>query len=569
VNVTPAPADERSSNGAAGQSASPGGPPIEIVPVRRPPGLLRRSLVTVRHTVGLLMGAYVAAVRERTRAGRGRPRLVLLRLLALLVSPFVKWSLVKQPFPVQLRRRLELLGPTYVKLGQILAMRTDLLPTSVTDELQQLLDRLPAIPFESFKRTVEHDLGRPLGELFASVDPVPYASASIAQAHRARTFEGDDAILKVVKPGIRQTLRHDAVLLGMVGSFLQIFFGRFQPKRLIREFTDYTVREVDLQREAENIETFSANFKDAPDIVFPRVFHDLSSSNVLCMEFLDGMKPTAPEAQLLPEEDKARLIELGAEAIIRMLYKDGFFHADLHPANLLILPGPRVGFIDLGMVGRLDDDVRRTLLYYFYCLVIGDVDNAARYLTGVAIPGSNADPQEFRREVEDLSRRWRRAASFDGFSLARLILASLARSARHHMYFPVEMMLMVKALVTYEAVGHLLVKEFDVAAVSKPFISRIFIGQFNPLRIARETLRGAPEIVDALIKAPLLVTEGLKVLERATRKPPSNPLTGVRGTLYAGFCLLAGAILVAFGKPVEIWAPLFLISLILALRRGS
>jgi ubiquinone biosynthesis protein len=305
-----------------------------------------------------------------------------------------------------------------------------------------------------------------------------------------------------------------------------------------------------------------------PDVVFPRIHRGHSGRSVLCMEYFDGIKPGDPRVGQLSAEDRDKLIDLGAAAIIRMLYKDGFFHADLHPANLIILEGPRAGFIDLGMVGRFDDELRRILLYYYYCLVMGDSENAARYLTSIADPGPGANPIGFHREVEEISRRWARHARFQDFSIAQLILQSVSKAGRYRMYFPVEMVLMVKALVTYEGVGHLLKADFDVAAVSQSHISRIFIGQFSPLRIAKDGLRGAPELVDALVKAPLLVTEGLRYLEKTTRAPAENPLSGVRGALFSGFCLVSGAILLAFGGPWPLWAALFVLAFILILRRG-
>jgi ubiquinone biosynthesis protein len=543
---------------------------FEMMRDQRPPGLMRRVFTTYRHLNGLLLGGFVARVRHLRATGEGKGLGFLLqRVAAFFVRPLVSRALVNLPFPVQLRRRLELLGPTYIKLGQVLALRSDLLPRAVTEELKNLLDRLPVVSFERFMEIVVHDVHRPAEEMFSWVDPMPLGSASIAQTHRATTRAGDDVILKVVKPGIRETLRRDAKLLQIFGAGLQLLIPRFQPRRVIREFCDYTLREVDLRREADNAETFAANFKDLPAIAFPKVYRECSGESVLCMEFFDGIKPSDPGARELTDEERARLVDLGAAAIIRMIYRDGFFHADLHPANLMILPGPRAGFIDLGMVGRLDEELRRTLLYYYYCLVIGDTENAARYLTTVAQPGPGADPTGFRREIEEVSRRWRRVANFRDFSLAQLIMESVGRGAHYRMYFPVEMVLMVKALITYEGVGHMLMPGFDVAAVSRPHVTRIFLGQFNPLRLVKEGMRGAPEIVDALIKAPLLITEGLRVLERTTHKPPENPLAGVRGTLFAGFCLVAGAILAAFGKPVWIWAPLFVLAFLLAVRRGS
>jgi ubiquinone biosynthesis protein len=349
---------------------------------------------------------------------------------------------------------------------------------------------------------------------------------------------------------------------------LQLFLARYQPRRVIAEFCDYTAKEVDLLREADNAETFVANFGDMPGIVFPRIHRQYSSRQLLCMEYLEGMRPDDPRVQAMSNDEKDRLVDLGSAGIIRMLYRDGFFHADLHPANLLILPGVKCGFIDLGMVGRFDDGVRRVLLYYYYCLVMGEAEYAARYLASVAHPAPGADPDGFRRAVAEISQRWSRSSTFEDFSLAQLILESVASAGQYRMYFPVEMVLMVKALVTFEGVGRILRPGLDVAAVSRRHVSRIFMRQFNPLRIARESVRAAPEIVDALAKAPMLITEGLRFLEKSTRQPPENPLAGLRGTIMAGCSLVAGAILVAFDGPWPLWSMLFALALVLALRRG-
>jgi ubiquinone biosynthesis protein len=544
---------------------------FELLAESPPDGLVRRFFTIHRHLLGLVFGGLIAAVRSRA-ADPDRPRgsgFLLMRIGAALARPFTDRKLVDRPFPVQFRRRLEILGPTYIKLGQILSLRDDLLPREITTELKNLLDHLPVVGFERIAAIVTEELGRPMELMFSRVDPRPLASASIAQIHRATTREGNEVILKVVKPGIRETLRRDSILLELFGRLLQVFLARYQPRRVIAEFCDYTAREVDLCREADNAETFASNFKDVPDVVFPRIHRQYSSSAVLCMEYLDGMKPDDPRVQRRAEADKERLVDLGAGTIIRMIYRDGFFHADLHPANLLILPGVKCGFIDLGMVGRFDSEVRRVMLYYYYCLVMGDAEYAARYLSSVAQQGRGADLTGFRRAVVEISRRWSHAATFENFSLARLIMESVGVAGQYRMYFPVEMVLMVKALVTYEAVGHMLKPSLDVAAISQKHIGSIFLGQFNPLRIAKESLRGAPEVVEAFVKAPLLITEGLRFLEKTTRQPPENPLAGLRGTIIGGSCLMAGAILVAFGGPWPLWATFFLLAMILALRKGN
>jgi ubiquinone biosynthesis protein len=542
-------------------------PGFEALDVRAPPGIVRRALTDNRHLSGLALGAAIA--REREARFAGRHARVPTRLAALVGRAFVRRDLAALAFPVQFRRRLELLGPTYIKLGQILSLREDILPRAITDELRNLLNRLPVVPFATFCDLIERDLGRPIGSMYAWIDPVPLGSASIAQIHRATTTSGDDVVIKAVKPGVAETLGRDAKLLRVLGAFLQVFHSRYQPRRMIGEFCDYTLREIDLRREADNAETFAANFRDLRDVQFPAIDRERSGQRVLTMEFFDGIRPDAPDALELSPSVREHLVDVGAAAIIRMLYRDGFFHADLHPGNLLVLPHNKVGFIDLGMVGRMEPDLRRALLYYYYSLVTGDHENAARYLAAVAQPGKGGDPAGFRRDVSEISSRWHRASDFTSFSLAQLVLESVTRGAQYRMYFPVELVLMVKALITFEGVGHLLLPGFDVADVSRRHVRRIFLEQFSPIRIVREELRGAPDLIDAFVKMPSLVTEGVRVLAMNVRAPVENPLSGVRATLLAGFCLVAGAILLAFGVAWPAWSMLFVLAVLLAARGGG
>ena len=538
---------------------------FETLEEKRPPGLIRRLLVTQRHTLGLAAGGLIDWVRTRRPEDRQGFTFRIRQLVSVFARLLVAPSYARQPFPVQLRRRLEGLGPTYIKLGQILSLRQDLLPRAITDELKRLLDRLPALPYERFLELVAQGLRRPVDEAFSWIEPVPLGSASIAQSHRATTRDGEPVVLKVVKPGNRKLFERDAVLLRALALVLQFFLPRYQPRPTVREFLRYTRREFDLQREADHSETFAANFRDEPDVRFPRIHRELSSKSVLCMELFEGHRPDSPEAQELDEEAKDRVIDLGAGAIVRMLYRDGFFHADLHPGNLIILPGPQAGFIDLGMVGRLDDGVRRTLLYYYYSLAAGDAKTAARYLCNLAKVDSRGDLDGFRRDVEDLARRWRQNATFENFSLGRLILESVGLSGEHGIYFPVEMVLISKALVTFEGVGHQLKPGFDVAAVTKRHVGQVILQQLSPLRLARDGLRGAPEVLDALVKTPLLVSEGLRLLEDTTKRSGENPFAGIRGTLFGGFCLVAGAISSASGGPWPLWTTLFVVGLLTAL----
>ncbi|MDG5767024.1 AarF/UbiB family protein [Balneolales bacterium ANBcel1] len=522
-------------------------------------GVVRRFFQIHRHVTGLFMGgiiAYVASLsRERKKGFRSFPS----RFIAFLIKPFVKRDLRNQPFPIQLRKRLELLGPTYIKLGQILSLREDILPSIITNELKNLLYKLPEVPFEHIRIIIEKNLRGSLDTYFISVDEKALGSASIAQTHRAVTKDGKEVVLKVIKPGIKDTIETDIVLLRWLGHFLNVTIPQYQPKRLIQEFCSYTIKEVDLENEADNAEIFKANFHDNRHIRFPEIYREYSTENVLCMEFLDGVKPDSEELREIPAERRKQIIDLGADAIIRMLYKDGFFHADLHPGNLLILPNDEIGFIDLGMVGRFEESTRRRMLYYFHSLVSGDIDGATRNLTALARIGKNGDPYGFRRSVADLLRRFYQHSAYGDFSLGELIVNSMSIGARYRVFFPVEMTLMTKALVTYEGVGKMLYPNIDIPSVSRKHAFRIFKDQFHPAAIINELWRGTPELVDALMRLPRITADTLNYLDNTIndRTPTQDPIHGLRGSILSGACILGGTLAVVQGGPWPLWASLF------------
>jgi len=537
-------------------------------------GAVRRFFTVARHVMGLLMGGHLAYVRSLPEVQKTGVRSPGKRLLAWMVTPFVQSDLRKLPFPVQLRRRLEILGPTFTKLGQIMAIREDLLPEAITQELDSLMDHLPPIPFERVQAIIERDLGAEVDEVFADLDRDPLGSASIAQVHRATTYDGDDVVIKVIKPGIRDVITSDLKLLEIFGVFLQWILPRYQPRQIIDEFSAYTKREIDFDYEADHAEIFSANFQDVDGVVFPDVYRELSTGDVLTLEYLGGMRPGSEASRRLTKAERDRVIDLGASAIIRMLYKDGFFHADLHAGNIKIIPGEtpqdlQIGFIDLGMVGRFRSDLKRRMLYYYYALVRGDVESAARYLLDMARIGEGGDPQGFRRAVSDMARHFLMRSKQGSISLADVILQSLSLGGRYRVFFPVEMTLMVKALVTFEGVGRTLDPDLDVVAVSRRHVQQIFRERFNPLTLGSEMLSNAPELVDVALKMPRLLTSGVAHLEESlTDQPPSDPFSGVRSSVIAGSCIVGGVIAAVQGGPLWLSLPLLGIGAVLALFAG-
>ncbi len=539
---------------------------------RRPPGLVSRFFETSGQFIGLALGGGLDFVRQKKELGEHRSLdILILRFFLALTWPFLDKSIVRLPFSTQFRLRLEKLGPTYIKLGQILSLREDLLPKAITDELKKLLDKLPAVSYERFKELIVESLHLPLNTMYRWIDPKPLGSASLAQTHRARLVTNEKVVIKVLKPGVRTLIERDTRLLRFFGRLLNIFLARYQPARIIDEFSAYTLREVDLRFEADNAETFSAYFKNEPEVRFPRIYRQYSSRDVLCMEYFHGIKPDENALKKLTADQRRQAIDLGIGAVVRMIYRDGFFHADLHPANLMIFkkPGSKeisVGFIDLGMVGKFTRDMRKRMFYYFYSLVSGDPESAARYLASLTIPGKGADIEGFRRAASDLYTRWLIAPNFKDFSLAQVILQSILLAGHYHIQYPGEIILMVKALVTIEGVGYIFDPEIDIPFAARKHVRLILLQEFNPLSMIRDSALILPEMVDVLRKSPLLLTEGMRVLEANLKRPRSGPLNGARGTLLAGFCLVAGALLLAFHGPWFVWTALFILAVLLAIR---
>ncbi len=554
---------EGASLPAPNETTSSESPLADFDPFAPYRGAMRRFFTVWRHILGLLMGGHLAYVRSLPEMQKTGFRSLGKRFLAWTLAPFVQAELRDLPFPVQLRRRLEILGPTFTKLGQIMAIREDLLPEPITRELDSLMDHLPAIPFEQVRAIIERDLAQRLDAVFAEIDPDPLGSASIAQVHRAQTHEGDEVVVKVIKPGIRDVITSDLKLLEFFGVFLQWILARYQPKQIIEEFSAYTKREINFDYEADHAEIFAANFQDMPGIVFPEVYRELSNEDVLTMEYLDGFRPGSEASLQMSEAERDRVIDLGAAAIIRMLYKDGFFHADLHAGNLRIMPGERpedlrVGFIDLGMVGRFQSDLKRRMLYYYYALVRGDVESAAQYLLEMARVGEGGDPQGFRRAVSDMARHFLMRSKQGSVSLAQVILRSLSLGGRYRVFFPVEMTLMVKALVTFEGVGRTLDPKLDVVAVSRRHVRQIFRERFDPRTLGSEILSNAPELIDVAMKLPRLLTSGVSHLEeRIADQPSGDPFEKLRSSILAGAFIIGGVISTVQGGALWLTALLF------------
>ncbi len=538
---------------------------------KKPSTLFVRFLITVRHLSGLLLGGGFAYLRYRrqTKAKFSIAQDIFLRLFLWLHWPFLKKSLIAQPFAVQLRRRLEMLGATYIKLGQIMSLREDMLPKEITDELKKLLDTLPAVSYDRFVELVEEQIGQPIHRVFSEVKQNPLGSASIAQTHRATLRTGEEVVLKLLKPGTRELIQTDSRIIKSMGGFLELFIPQLQPKSMFTEFCDYTNREVDFRLEADNAEEFAANFSKHPEIHFPKIYREYSTADLVCMQFIRGIKPDVRAYERYSEEDRAKIVDYGAYAIIQMLYHDGFFHADLHPGNLMIMDGPngpQVGFIDLGMVGRFEESTRKTMLYYFNSLVTGDPAGAARYLTLLAKTGKGSDIEGFRKAFVAVGNKWLKAPNFKDFSLARLILESVALGSKYRLYYPLELVLMVKAIITYEGVGNVIMPGFDIQKVSKKHIRKMLLNEVNPLDLFKTQLQNAPEFMDIIARSPLVLSEAFKRFENELVEKEKPKTLSLQSTILGGCCIIGGSILAAAGLEWFVFTPMLVLGFLLSLR---
>ena len=456
------------------------------------------------------------------------------------------------PLPERLRLTLERLGPTFVKAGQMLALRPDYVPLEYAEALRGLHTHAAPFPAAEAVAIVEAELGAPLGALYAEFDREPFAAASLAQVHRARLFDGREVAVKVQRPGIRVQVDRDLALLATLARRFERHLPgavAFRPSEAVAELAQFTRRELDFRREARTAERLRQLFAGEDTVVIPAVISDRSSQCVLTTEFLAGLSPEPAAGLRRAGIDPEAVLRAGALAMLRQVFQFGLFHADPHPGNVLFLPGDRVGFVDFGMFGRLDPSERRRMAFIFWALAEGDYEAVGGQLLRLSEFMPGADPDGFRAALADTVEDWYGVNAAD-FSIARLLLAELALGARHGIVFPRGLMLLARALVNLEATAMIVDPQLNLAELARPLLPELrAILRPRPEALRQDWHRYRFEYLDLAAELPALVPEVIAHLrQQPFRRPPPAAQPTPRRWLPLAGAFAAGAGLAALAR---------------------
>jgi ubiquinone biosynthesis protein len=382
-----------------------------------------------------------------------------------------KKEIPKNP-AVQLRKVFEDLGGTFVKFGQLLSLRPDLIPPEYCSELSKLQDEVPPISFSKVKETIESEFRMPLNQLFKKFEPVPIAAASIGQVHKAILKDGKKVAVKIQRPKIAVQMEEDIhILYYFAHKFNRVLSEHaIDPLFIIQEFEHYTKQELNYTHEARNAERFYENFKNDNNIITPKVYTDYTTDKILVLEFIEGIK--LKDIGHFPKSfSKKKAIRKGFDAAMKMIFEDGFFHADLHPGNILIT-GKKIAFIDFGIVGSMRPEIRKESVNIFLSIMNNDTKETADVLIRLAIKPKDFNETEFRREIFETIDTWF-GSTLKQQAITIMLHKLLRICGKYRLKMPRDLVLLGKGTVTLEGVCRTYDPDFDFLKEAKPYFKKI------------------------------------------------------------------------------------------------
>ena len=456
-----------------------------------------------------------------------------------------------KPLPGRLRMALTSLGTTYIKLGQVLSTRSDIVGPEVAEELRKLQSNTPADTPETVLQLITDELGQPPEKLFATFDPVAFSSASIGQVHRAQLEDGRDVVIKIQHDNIQEKVNIDLDLLLVLAKLLHDHVADarpYQPVSTAREFRRTLLHELDFTSERRNMEQFTRNFAEDDSVCIPAVYRHLCSKRVLTMDILKGISGSKPDEIQASGEALDIFAQKTATVFLNMIFRDGFYHADPHPGNYMLLDGGVLGLLDCGMIGRLDESIRELFSELLMMLIDGDSESLADLLLRAGSAPEDVDRVAFRTDVSDLIIE-HGTRSLDEFDLGGALdqLTGIVRC--HQILMPSAASLLIKTLVMLEGTSRELNPSFSLAEVLEPFKEQLLRERLDPKRwlrrishsvrdidrLAKQGPRNIAEILDRLQSGKLKVRHELEDLKVVTSRLVSGMLIA---SLFMGSSIL-------------------------------
>jgi ubiquinone biosynthesis protein len=459
-------------------------------------------------------------------------------------------NLTDQPFPVRVRMAMTDLGTTFIKLGQVLGTRPDLVGPEVAHELSRLQSGTPADPPDVAVATVEKELARPIAECFLEFDHEAMASASIGQVHRAKLLNGKPVVVKVQHPDIEGTIRRDLNILSTLATFAerQEDLKRYQPVAVVREFSETLMRELDFRREMRNLLQFRRNFAADKTVVFPKPYAELSTGRVLTMQLFRGTSVGDKSKLEKKHVDGVALARQGAGVFIQMIFRDGFYHADPHPGNILVMNKGRVGILDAGMVGRIDDDLRERIVEILLAAADRDAARLADLIAEICKAPANLDRGGLSADLLEVFGQYG-AQAVDQFDVGGALTAVTRIMHEYNLFMPSRLSMLIKCLIILEGTAKGLNANFNLAELLEPYRRQFVLQQLSPetwLRKAKRLRRDWEVLAESIPRSFNNLLEQLQSGHFAVRvKHPQLEKSASR--LVFGLCtsalLLASALL--------------------------